>query len=533
MSKINKLIFWNRLKLVCACNTAIDLIDIPFSLITAKLISNLTIQAIAGKVTVVIKSAILVIILLIVSTIFRICCNTCLRKIQARSKNRCRIDFLKLLFKNPIETLFKTNHGELVENLNDDMNTCMNCFIKSYPSMISSAVATIGYTFFLALENIPVAFSLLAFSLLQLIPPLIVKKFMQVNYDMCRDLEADITNHVMEAVNGFEMIKFYGLKYWWQKKMIDYHKKYLPIGHKTDAIAAAQRSMYRMLDNILKFGTYALMGVYVFLNLCSFEVAVQAIYLSGSIFISVKTFFSCIPEFAVADNAQNRISKWAPTFNYENSENSNIKKIVFKNVNFKYEKRQILVGANVCFNINNNYLIEGENGIGKTTLFHLLMGIELPQKGKVIIGDQNKNTFNYRFPPQTVLYIPQIDPMFGFDAATLFTMFDQEQQTKILELAKHFGLTEKNLHGCDIRELSGGERKKVFLSIGFAIQPQWLLLDEPTNNLDEHGIDVLRELIDSRTGIIIISHNATLRSVVNKVMKIENGCVYNEKQTNK
>ena len=53
---------------------------------------------------------------------------------------------------------------------------------------------------------------------------------MQINYDQSRDIEAKITNHVVEAVDGFEIIKLYGLKRWWQTRLADYHKVYLSVG---------------------------------------------------------------------------------------------------------------------------------------------------------------------------------------------------------------------------------------------------------------------------------------------------------------
>ena len=70
-------------------------------------------------------------------------------------------------------------------------------------------------------------------SLIQLIPPMIVKKYMQINYDQCEEVEAEITDHIIELVNGFEIIKMYDLKEWWQQKMSRYHKKYIRVGRKT------------------------------------------------------------------------------------------------------------------------------------------------------------------------------------------------------------------------------------------------------------------------------------------------------------
>lgn len=89
-------------------------------------------------------------------------------------------------------------------------------------------------------------------------------------------------------------------------------------------------------------------------------------------------------------------------------------------------------------------------------------------------------------------------------------------------------MTEKIWQEKAICDLSGGERKKVFLSIGFAMEPRWLLLDEPSNNLDSEGKQVLLELIRERKGTILISHDSLLYSAGDCKIRIENGQIWNE-----
>ena len=85
-----------------------------------------------------------------------------------------------------------------------------------------------------------------------------------------------------------------------------------------------------------------------------------------------------------------------------------------------------------------------------------------------------------------------------------------------------FGLNEEKLTS-SISELSGGERKKVFLSMGFSLCSRWLLLDEPSNNLDAKGQDVLYNLIRERRGVIVISHDSTLCKTTDRVLTLHDG----------
>lgn len=302
------------------------------------------------------------------------------------------------------------------------------------------------------------------------------------------------------------------------------------MGRKTDAVAAAQRSMYRLLDNILRFGTYALMGIYAMSGYCTLSAAVQVIYLSSGLFGSVKNLFSSIPEIAVTKNAETRIRKW--TVQGEKEENGSLSgsvwpsdiPIVIRDLSYKYEKDPIISNLNYPFDPNKNYMIQGSNGAGKTTLMNLLAGLILPDQGHIFFANLNAPIED----SSPYLFIPQHDPEYNCDVYTLFAMFGKEKQQLLFSVAKRFGLTENVIKGISIRELSGGERKKVFLSIGFSMQPKWLFLDEPSNNLDRHGKEILIELLHERKGTIIISHDDLLAHSVDCRIRLENGRIYDE-----
>ena len=260
MHRNDKLGFGKTLKPVFWGTAAVKTISIPFSLITAQLLSDVVTQAIQGKVDAVVMKSILILVLLLCSIALHTASNTVIRKKQTKALNQCRIDFLNSLFRNPIDRLFRADHGELTENLNNDMTASTKRFTELYPTILSSTLTAFGYLLFLIFKSPIAAVSLLAISFLQLLPPVIVKKYMQSYYDANRKAEAAATDHILEGIRNFEIIKLYGLKSWWQSRLAGYYKKELVVGRKVEAVGAARSSMYRMLDNILKFGSYALMG---------------------------------------------------------------------------------------------------------------------------------------------------------------------------------------------------------------------------------------------------------------------------------
>lgn len=505
--------------------TALKVFTIPIALIIAQLLSRAVSLATSGNVSAAIADSSLALAMTVVTVAIEISCNIAIRKRNSRAMNQCKLDLLGSLLKNPLHRLYNIDHGELMENLNDDITAATNQFTKTYPALIASALTGIGYAVFLFIQSPLIAASLLGISVLQLIPPVIVKKHMQINYEDCREIEAKITDHMIEAVEGFETIKLYDLKSWWLGKMEDFHKTYLKVGKKSEATMVAQRSMYKMLDNILKYGTYALVGIYAILGYCTMEVALQGIILSGELFDAVKSFFSSVPAIAISRSAEKRLNKWV----YPEVSGKEVPcgdQSILSNVCCKYGDNLVLSGINCQFDLTKNYLFEGKNGAGKSTLLNLLSGVILPDSGEVLIGGVHPARFSEDVYPQIVLCIPQIDPEFDFNVNTLYGMFHEDRREDIYKIARRFGLSEERMNTCGIRDLSGGERKKVFLSIGFAMNPPILLLDEPTNSLDDQGRLVLEELIkERRGGTFIISHDPSYKEMVDSVYIVENGGV--------
>lgn len=524
-----KRLLWHHMKPLCFAETIKKTVAVPIALFSAYLLSDIVTNATLGRVRVVISESFVMLGVTLFTVMYKSAFDMFIQKRQSKAINQCRIDFLDAFFGNPVNILFKSNRGELIENINDDISSLTKCFYSSYPNIISSVIAISGYTVYLALKKPIVAVSLIAISLLQLFPPLIVKKYMQINYDASREIEAKITNHTIEAISGFEVIKLYGIKEWWLSKLSKYHKEYIVVGKKTDAVAATQRSMYRLLDNILRYGTYILLGIYVMLEYCTMDVAIEAIYLSREVFPAVKLLFSTIPDFAVSKNAERRIEKCFLHSDKPNRRPADIDNIVIDSVSCSYENRTVIDGLDCHFNTDNNYLILGKNGAGKTTLIHLIVGLAVPDKGNIYLGSDTFCGWDYQGSFKDMFFVPQDDLILNIKANDLINLFDCDTREAFFEVARQFDLT-KEMMNSDIRELSGGERKKVYLSLCFAVQPRWLILDEPTNSLDSRAKETLSKLISERRGVIMISHDDMLRSVSKHVYRLENGCIHNDEK---
>jgi len=166
-------------------------------------------------------------------------------------------------------------------------------------------------------------------------------------------------------------------------------------------------------------------------------------------------------------------------------------------------------------------LVTGPNGVGKSTLLHLLAGLLRPDSGAVVVDGLDLGTLNEpaldRFRARTVGYLLQgsglIDGLSAEEnlhAAMLFAGRSVAQQRRRgRELLERFDLGHRARHAP--ATLSGGERQKLALARALANEPPLLLADEPFSNLDRPSAAslaaTLRDLVvDEGRTLVMVSH---------------------------
>jgi ABC-type multidrug transport system ATPase subunit len=175
----------------------------------------------------------------------------------------------------------------------------------------------------------------------------------------------------------------------------------------------------------------------------------------------------------------------------------------------RYGSKTIL--ENVTFSVNRNEKVAlvGKNGVGKTTLLHLIVGIASPSSGKILFKDQDL----FQFPKlRRHIGFAAAEPVF-YEKLTTFenleligSLYGVKDQSAFLEIAAktniHYFLKEP------VANLSTGMKKKLQLAAALIHQPDLLILDEPFNGLDTESVELFKHIIASYPRIVIFtSHN--------------------------
>lgn len=204
-----------------------------------------------------------------------------------------------------------------------------------------------------------------------------------------------------------------------------------------------------------------------------------------------------------------------------------------KNLNFSYRETPVL--ENISFDVEEGeYLgVIGPNGGGKTTLIKLILGLLKPSSGTIKIFGHDIEHFEYR---SQIGYVPQKSSQadLEFPASVLeivksgrtplkgvfqkFNQHDLELVHKALKLTDLEKYKTKRL-----RELSGGERQKVYIARALVAEPKILILDEPTVAIDRAGQEKFYNFLsdlNKNLGITILFVSHDLEIIANEVSSI-------------
>ncbi|MDY4145155.1 MAG: ABC transporter ATP-binding protein [Bacilli bacterium] len=213
--------------------------------------------------------------------------------------------------------------------------------------------------------------------------------------------------------------------------------------------------------------------------------------------------------------------------------------LTLKNVKKVYHIGEITIPAveNVSFELNEGefVVILGASGAGKTTLLNLLGGMDRATSGEIIVDGKNITKFNKK----ELANYRRNDVGFVFQFYNLMPNLTALENVEIaIEICNNH-LDPKNVLeevGLADRlnnfpaELSGGEQQRVSIARAIAKNPKLILCDEPTGALDyvtgKKILQLLQELSrkDNKL-IIIVTHNAALKAMADKVIKIKSGKV--------
>lgn len=230
--------------------------------------------------------------------------------------------------------------------------------------------------------------------------------------------------------------------------------------------------------------------------------------------------------------------------------------ITLENISKSYSEKKLIENISLGINGKEKIGLIGVNGTGKSTLLKIIAGAEIPDDGTITKANKVR-----------IEYLPQ-NPYYDENATVLEQVFkgtceemkiigdyqdvldkinksyDEKLNDKLLKLQEKMDtlnlwdlessaktvLTKLGIKDFNqkVKELSGGQRKRVSLASALITPCELLILDEPTNHLDNDTIDWLETYLNSFKGsILMITHDRYfLDRVTNRILELDKGVLY-------
>ena len=441
----------------------------------------------------------------------------------------------------------KRNSAETIRNLQSDIHF-FTIYLESYISLIIEIGLAVSVLVFLIIVE---PFGSIITFLFLIITSAIYFRIIRrrvANYGEKRQ-EVDFKKNktIIESLNGIKDIKILNIGGTFLKKFNKITKEFASIN--TNYTTISQFPRY-MLELISIYGIFILMFVLIFQNQDSnYIITTLGIFVAGifrlipnvnKIIVSLQNLKYSLPSLNSIILELN--SNVILNNNYSKRKNKLTSSIILNNISFNYDdKENILKNLNLEIKKGEVIGISGESGSGKSTLADILMGIQKPTSGHILVDGKNinQNPINIGYVPQKVFFIDgNIKQNIGFGISdSLIKISKVNKCIEISQLTKFINSLDKGVY-TEIGEnglmISGGQQQRIGIARAFYRDPEVLVLDESTSALDDKTQDEFLNFLKTLKGkitMILISHQLKKVNFCDKKYKVEKGNLklYNDK----
>ena len=447
-----------------------------------------------------------------------------------------RKNLINNLVSSRFSFLINLSIGKIITHLNDEADRIAIFYVKFCRSINYLTQAAV-YSLIAILASWQMSFLLISFGL---ITALLLQQFNKIFYKIGQEfliIKRKFNNNISNLFTSIKPLKAMGLENFGSNSI--------------------QSDINKIRQNMAKYWFYESMLIsaqeplsfifivlFIALSISFFNIPIiTALFVAAvfyrlsnrllSFYNSIRSLITYLPsinsinEVAILAKKEKEYYKGKKTL-------TNIKKVNFKNVTFKYKKEIIFQNLTIDLNFNKIIFIDGKSGVGKTTLIDLITGLHRPNKGSIRINNENLNNIDLVSLRNQIGYVSQDPSLFDDTILNNLTLMKDHDINEVKETLKitycnnfinKFEQKLNTIIGNKGSKISGGQRQRLAIARALIQKPKLLILDESTSELNP---DLERKILSnivkykSLIGVIIISHNKSNRNISNLRLEIVN-----------
>ena len=425
-----------------------------------------------------------------------------------------RSDIFRSILSKNYKDFYANDKGNYISKLINEVTLIDEKFFSNLCTFLQVSIKALLVLISIFLLNWKL--SIIAIFLMTLplyIPKLIQNKIKNLNSKYVNSIN-NLTSLLNDYLSGYEIIHNYSLTQIFIKKFIDKNYNTQYDFYKMRKISSLSRTLSMILSYFSFFIVVIFSTYLVFKGEFTAGEFFAAIGLVDQLSWPIISISINIQNFIAAKPVINSILPYINTVdsNIKNSNSEKISNIVFSNVCFSYNEKNLIKNFNAEFKENKKYLIRGESGSGKTTLINLLLGFEKLDSGNIFI---NGDVYETEDILEKISIVRQETFLFNDTIRNNISLYEDIEDENILKILNTVNLTKfSSVEDLDTIiensgiNLSGGEKRRIMLARALIRKKDVLILDEPLANLDKNNAHLIEDLIlkINDVTLIVISH---------------------------
>lgn len=469
------------------------------------------------------------------------------KAVEVRVSGKLEMKYKTDLFSNILSKdylkISEHHSGELMTRLTSDtsiVSQAVTSIVPNIASMLTRLVCAFTVLFFF---DKLFAFLFLIAGVLLFVFTRVFRGSMKKLHRAVQETDGRVRSFMQEAIESVLVIKIFGVG----KKMKEKSEN-LQLENFDAKVRKNRWSIFANLGFSAAFSLGYLFGlVWSSLRLCagsiSFGTLIGMMQLINQVQVPFTSLSGIVPQYYSMLASAERIieienmsaSKAKNSPNVSTQElYEKLESICFENVSFSYDRDVVINDGSFELKKNDFVVISGISGIGKSTMFKLLVGVMPPDSGEIYLKSGGKKYPVDKYTRPMFAYVPQGNMLLSGTIRENIKFINENASDEDVMRAAEISCADEFINelpmGLDTvllengHGLSEGQIQRLAIARAMLTQAPIMLLDEATSALDEKTEKKLLDNLKKLSGktCIIISHKAAAYEICNKELKFEN-----------